>query len=177
MKRFKRAVDMFTEALSAPKLEKGNDILYLHERAKSLQMVGNHSDAVADFGAVIRLKNDDDRAYFRRGWSYKAMGLFELAAGDFEKAKSINPKQKLYNLNYRLIGDIETIILLPPGRERKVIFDIEEDIYDDMSSNCSLAVTVASGENEKNLYQSKDKASSGNTFRKPLRKSLTLNDM
>jgi len=150
-------------------------------------MIGDHQAAIDDFNAVIRMKPDDDRAFFRRGWSYKSLGLYELAAEDFEKAKSINPRQKLYNLNYRLIGDIETIILLPPGKERKVIFDIEEDFFDDMSSSCS----VSKRGSVVNLFDQKDEGKvednnsiatsvlSGQTpkFLKPSRKSLLLNDM
>jgi len=153
-------------------------------------MIGDHQAAIDDFNAVIRMKPDDDRACFRRGWSYKSLGLYELAAEDFEKAKSINPRQKLYNLNYRLIGDIETIILLPPGKERKVLFDIEEDFFDDMSSSCSVSkrgsvVNLFDIKDEKDEGKVEDNNSiatsvlSGQTpkFLKPSRKSLLLNDM
>ena len=46
------------------------------------------------------------------------MGLLLLAAEDFERAKGLNPEKQIYDVNYRCIGDVETIILLEAGKER-----------------------------------------------------------
>jgi tetratricopeptide (TPR) repeat protein len=124
MKRYRSASSCFDEALKVVNQVNGSSaldhkrILILHERAKANQMLKRHQDAIEDFGVVIKMFTGDDRAIFRRGWSYKALGLFLLAAEDFERAKELNPEQKLYQLNYRNIGDIETIILCPAGEER-----------------------------------------------------------
>ena len=139
LKRFKRACNAFTKGLEAPHggnvnvnvnvndNDSDNDsdldnvvdpILFYHERAKCLQMIGKHEDAIEDFSKVIKEKDDDDRAIFRRGWSYKNLGLLLLAAEDFERAKGLNPEKQIYDVNYRCIGDVETIILLEAGKER-----------------------------------------------------------
>ncbi len=93
-------------------------ILFYHERAKCLQMIGKHEDAIEDFSKVIKEKDDDDRAIFRRGWSYNTLGLLLLAAEDIERARRLNPEKQIYEVNYRCIGDVETIILLEAGKER-----------------------------------------------------------
>jgi tetratricopeptide (TPR) repeat protein len=109
---------MFDKALRVKNLHNRPElILYRHERAKAAQMCGRHKDAIDDFSGVLKLSPLDDRAFFRRAWSYKALGLFLLAAEDFEKALSLRPDNKVYRLNYRAIGSIETIVLVPPGEE------------------------------------------------------------
>jgi len=118
MKKHKRSYEMFDKALKVTQVQKRPEqILYIHERAKAAQLCGRHQDAIADFSAVIKLSPLDDRAFFRRAWSYKALGLFLLAAEDFEKAVSLRPDNKVYRVNYRAIGSIETIVLVPPGEE------------------------------------------------------------
>ena len=124
MKKYRSASSSFDKALEVLKSVMGSSsadskkILLHHERAKSNQMLKKHQDAIDDFSIVIKMSPEDDRAVFRRGWSYKSLGLFLLAAEDFERAKELNSMCSLYELNYRNIGDIETIVLCPAGEER-----------------------------------------------------------
>merc|ERR1719230_195209 len=57
---------------------------YLHERAKSLQVVGEHEKALHDFSKVIDMQPTNARAMFRRAFSFKARGMYEEAAEDFK---------------------------------------------------------------------------------------------
>ena len=120
--RFSRACGCFSEALKHVREESGDRVLYLHERGKCMQMMKHHNDAILDFSAVVRLCPNDDRAVFRRAWSYKSLGLYESAAEDFHTARMLNPSEKMYALNYQNIGDVETIVLRPSGEERNLDF-------------------------------------------------------
>ena len=127
LKKHQRSYEMFDKALEVKEIhERPERILYTHERAKAAQMCGKHQDAITDFSVVTKMSPSDDRAFFRRAWSYKALGLFLLAAEDFETAVSLKPENKVYKLNYRAIGSIETIVLVPPGLE-----EIPKQIQDD----------------------------------------------
>ncbi|GMH93364.1 hypothetical protein TrVE_jg14332 [Triparma verrucosa] len=118
LKKYSRAYTNFDKALSYDVIcHRPERILYHHERAKAAQMCKKHHEAVEDFSTVIKLAPDDHRAIFRRGWSYKSLGLFLLAAEDFEKARALQPECKLYKLNYRAIGNVECIVLGKPGEE------------------------------------------------------------
>lgn len=57
-------------------------------------------------------------AYFRRAFSYKALGKFDLAAEDFEKAKIIDPLDPSLVVNYSKLDKIDIIILCKPGEEK-----------------------------------------------------------
>ena len=52
-----------------------NDIRYLHERAKSYQMIEFHKEAIEDFENVIRRNPNNANAYFRRAFSHKNLGV------------------------------------------------------------------------------------------------------
>ena len=118
LKKHSRAWSCFDKALSYPEVKmRPERILYYHERAKSGQMCGKHADAVTDFTQVVKLNPLDHRAIFRRGWSFKALGMFLAAADDFERAKEIKPEERVYKLNYRAIGNLECIILGKAGEE------------------------------------------------------------
>jgi tetratricopeptide (TPR) repeat protein len=135
MKKYRAASESFSSALKAVDsltlggTSMGNykKILFHHELAKANQMMHRHHEAIEDFSWVVKMNPEDDRAVFRRGWSYKALGLFLLAAEDFERAKELNPSEKLYELNYKHIGDIETVVMCPAGEER--IPDHMKDVY------------------------------------------------
>ena len=60
---------------------------YLHERAKSLQITGEHEKALVDFSRVLEVQPTNARAMFRRAFSFKALKMYEEAAEDFEAAK------------------------------------------------------------------------------------------
>lgn len=44
-------------------------------------------EAIADFTRVLKMHNKNAHAYFRRAFAYKALGMFEQSAQDFETAK------------------------------------------------------------------------------------------
>lgn len=118
LKKYARALPCFTDALAIKEAAgRPERILYLHERAKCNQMVKKHHEAIEDFSEVIKLAPRDHRAIFRRAWSYKALGLYLLAAEDFETALVLKPNCKIYKLNYRAIGVIDCMVLISPGNE------------------------------------------------------------
>lgn len=47
--------------------------------------------AVDDFTTVIRIQRNNPRAYFRRAFSLKSLGMFNEAAIDFKKARDLDP--------------------------------------------------------------------------------------
>jgi len=56
-------------------------------------------------------------AYFRRGFSHKALRDYEKAAFDFETARSLDPDNPSLALNYRGAHSIDTVILCAAGEE------------------------------------------------------------
>mmetsp|Transcript_42841 Transcript_42841/g.126936 ORF Transcript_42841/g.126936 Transcript_42841/m.126936 type:complete len:698 (-) Transcript_42841:3-2096(-) len=90
---------------------------YLHERAKSLQVVEEHEKALRDFTQVIDMQPTNARALFRRAFSFKAQGLYEEAAEDFEAAKEFAPDDPRLVINYRKVYDVSSISLGPCGHE------------------------------------------------------------
>lgn len=56
-------------------------------------------------------------AYFRRAFVYKALGKFDEAAEDFEKARNLQPENPNLVVNYKKIYDIAYIELCKPGEE------------------------------------------------------------
>eukprot|EP00747_Dinoflagellata_sp_TGD_P210055 gnl/TRDRNA2_/TRDRNA2_83386_c0_seq1.p1 gnl/TRDRNA2_/TRDRNA2_83386_c0~~gnl/TRDRNA2_/TRDRNA2_83386_c0_seq1.p1 ORF type:complete len:684 (+),score=135.16 gnl/TRDRNA2_/TRDRNA2_83386_c0_seq1:63-2114(+) len=90
---------------------------YLHERAKSLQVIGEHEKALHDFSRVIDMQPTNARAMFRRSFSFKARGMYEEAAEDFEAAKEFAPDDPRMVVNYRKVYSIACISLGPAGHE------------------------------------------------------------
>jgi len=90
---------------------------YLHERAKSLQVVGEHEKALHDFSKVIDMQPTNARAMFRRAFSFKAQGMYEEAAEDFEAAKEFAPDDPRLVINYRKVYSVSCISLGPCGHE------------------------------------------------------------
>lgn len=112
------ALPAFNEALQ----REPDKVHYLHERAKSLQIVGEHEQALTDFTKVLVLQPTNSRAHFRRGFSYKALKMYEEAAEDFEAAKELDPNDPRYVLNYRKLHGVHAISLGPAGLEDPVIY-------------------------------------------------------
>merc|ERR1712224_1021556 len=90
---------------------------YLHERAKSLQVIGEHEKALHDFSRVIEMQPTNARAMFRRSFSFKALGKYEEAAEDFESAKEFAPDDPRMVINYRKVYSVACISLGPAGHE------------------------------------------------------------
>ncbi|CAL1153105.1 unnamed protein product [Cladocopium goreaui] len=62
------AVPAYDQAINLTREDKPH---YLHERAKSLQIVGEHKRALDDFSKVIDMQPTNARAMFRRAFSFK----------------------------------------------------------------------------------------------------------
>lgn len=81
--------------------------LCLFGRGKALQRLGRHDEAVSDFIRCIEINSKDAHALFRRAWSYKALGKYELAALDFELAKELRFDDPNFSIQYKLIRDVD----------------------------------------------------------------------
>ncbi|KAL0217372.1 hypothetical protein RCL1_007953 [Eukaryota sp. TZLM3-RCL] len=77
------------------------------EHAKMSQCAGKHKQAVKLFSDVISREPGNPRAYFRRGFSYKKLELFEKAALDFETARRLDPNDPVFVVDYHNVGSVE----------------------------------------------------------------------
>lgn len=111
------AASSLTPQLSPSELL-ATQLLYVHERAKALQLEHYFAEAVDDFSFVIEHNPHNAHAYFRRGFAFKALGRLADAATDFETAKLLDPTNLELVVNYKEIKDTECIILCRPGDER-----------------------------------------------------------
>ena len=101
-----------------------------HERAKSLQMLEQHAEAVADFSVVIESCPVCANARFRRGVSRRALGDFDGAAADIEMAKMLTPSYEAraaLNLNYNGIADVGAVVLVAAGEEPEPLIRGRDD--------------------------------------------------
>jgi tetratricopeptide (TPR) repeat protein len=124
-----RAVEHFTAALqhstASPIDASGSlsvlpahQLLYVHERAKALQLERYFEEAIDDFSLVIAHNPTNANAHFRRGFAYKAIGDVQAAASDLEAAKRLDPSNLALVVNYKEIRDTECVVLCPPGQEK-----------------------------------------------------------
>ena len=88
-----------------------------HERAKVLQVLGKHQEAVLDFNAVLDSCPNTPTALFRRGLSFQALERFDDAASDCEAARRMRPHEKCFQLNYLGLNDSAPIVLSAAGEE------------------------------------------------------------
>merc|ERR1711924_471042 len=109
----KDAVHAFSQAI---KLQ-ANKTNYIHERAKSYQMIGEYDAAVQDFTMVLTRQPQNAHAYFRRAFAFKALEQYDDAASDFEKAEESAPHNPALIVNYKRIHDTECIELCKAGEE------------------------------------------------------------
>merc|ERR1711972_273391 len=93
---------------------------YLHERAKSLQAVGKHEEALRDFHHVLDMQPANAHALFRRAFAFKALGLYHEAAEDFEAAKEFAPDDPRLVINYRQVSGTACMSLGPCGHEDQI---------------------------------------------------------
>ncbi|KAA0148965.1 hypothetical protein FNF29_06249 [Cafeteria roenbergensis] len=108
----------FRESLASDPHPDPEDLVQrLHEHAKALQMLGDHSAAADAFASVIALSPHNAHAFFRRGFSLKALRDYEGAAFAFETAKSLDPDNPALAINYRSAHTIDTVILCAAGEE------------------------------------------------------------
>jgi len=59
--------------------------------------VGEWELAIQDFGDVIRLDPNDDRAYHNRGYAYMRLGEYERAVQDYDKVIQLYPESASAN--------------------------------------------------------------------------------
>ena len=114
LERFEESIFPFSKAISLIP----NDIRYIHERAKALQMIDQHQMAIDNFSDVIKKNPKNAHAYFRRAFSLKALGKYEPAALDFEKAKALDPLNPKLVVNYKQLKGVSCIVLCRPGEEK-----------------------------------------------------------
>jgi len=119
------AVESFTDAIELMP----ERVHYYHERAKCLQLLGEHEKAVDDFTRVLQWQPTNSRALFRRGFSYKSLKAYEEAAEDFEAAKEFDPSDTRLILNYRRLHGIQAICLGVAGLEDPDVWT-NEKCYD-----------------------------------------------
>ena len=56
-----------------------SELNYIHERAKTYQMIDDHENAETDFKLVIRMNPKNAHAYFRLAFSLKTLKKYEEA--------------------------------------------------------------------------------------------------
>ena len=66
-----------------------NKTLLNFAKAKLYQQQDRHHDAIEAFSKSIETDAENAWAYFRRAWSYKAVGDYMAAGSDFEMAKKL----------------------------------------------------------------------------------------
>jgi Tfp pilus assembly protein PilF len=69
-------------------------------------MINEHQSAIDDFSMVIKKNPKNAHSYFRRAFSHKALKLYDDAAEDFEKAKSLDPLNPKLVVNYKKLSGI-----------------------------------------------------------------------
>ncbi len=105
----------FTKAIEMNK--EGDIPIYYHERAKTLQHLMQYKQSLTDFTKVINAQPMNAHAYFRRAFAHKALGHFEEAAEDFERARNLQPENPSLVVNYKKIFDVAYIELCACGEE------------------------------------------------------------
>ncbi|KAF4702973.1 hypothetical protein FOZ63_000098, partial [Perkinsus olseni] len=118
--RPQRALHAFTEAMKCLPSEGPPKPHYVHEKAKALQMCGEHEKALRHFSEVLRWQPLNARAMFRRAFSFKALKMFDEAAEDFEAARELEPNDMRFVVNYKKIADYEAVTLGPAGYEDQI---------------------------------------------------------
>ena len=82
-------------------------------------MIEENEKALLDFNTVIRLQPGNAHAYFRRGFTHKALKKYLEAAEDFNTAKTLQPDNPALVINSKKIHGVKCIVLCLPGQEPK----------------------------------------------------------
>ena len=112
--KFEKAIYPFTKCVNL----NPSEITFLHERAKTYQMIDDHENAVKDFDLLIKKNPKNAHAHFRRAFSHKALKNYAQGAEDFEKAKELDPLNPKMVVNYKKLKNISCIVLCKPGEEK-----------------------------------------------------------
>ncbi|RYY36147.1 hypothetical protein EON62_01990 [archaeon] len=87
------------------------------ERGKSLQMLDRHREATVDLTVAMAHMPNSGFPVFRRAFAFRALRRFEAAADDFELARSLEPRDDRFNVNYVGLDDVNVVILCASGEE------------------------------------------------------------
>jgi tetratricopeptide (TPR) repeat protein len=117
LEKFEKAIFPFSKCIEMVP----SDVRYVHERAKTYQMIEDHENAITDFNHVITKNSKNAHAYFRRAFSLKAMKNFPAAAEDFETAKGLDPMNPHMLINHKQLKNVKCIVLCEPGKEKAFI--------------------------------------------------------
>lgn len=90
---------------------------YYNERAKAKQLIEDFEGAIEDFTLLLKICPDLPSVYFRRAFAYKSLKEYLKSATDFEQAKRLDPENDIYNINYKMIHNVESVLLCDPGEE------------------------------------------------------------
>ncbi|RNF09456.1 TPR Domain containing protein [Trypanosoma rangeli] len=86
-------------------------LFFFDERAKARQRLGDAAGTLADLNIVLREDARDPRMLLRRAFANKALRQYDAAAGDFEKAKSMEAvREALMCVSYENFFTIDEIV-------------------------------------------------------------------
>jgi tetratricopeptide (TPR) repeat protein len=81
-----------------------NKTLINFAKAKLYQQQDLHEQAIAGFSLSIEIDPNNAWAFFRRAWSYKAVGKYLEAGADFEEAKKLRWDDPNFSIDYKRIN-------------------------------------------------------------------------
>ncbi len=81
-----------------------NKTLLNFAKAKLYQQQDRHEEAIQGFSKSIETDAQNAWAYFRRAWSYKAVGNYLDAGADFEEAKKLRWDDPNFSVDYKRIN-------------------------------------------------------------------------
>lgn len=124
-KKFEAALSRLTDCSRTHWADvRRNNYLLKFSVAKVLQCLDRHSEALQVFNEALDLcDHTSPHCYFRRAWSYKALGDYVAAGDDFETAKKLSPDDPNFAISYKKIGrcaymqiedDPDLVELFPP---------------------------------------------------------------
>ncbi len=88
---YTKAINFATEAIEWKKLSDENRAIAYHHRGNSWSALGQHTNAIRDFGKAIELKPGYAFAYHDRGNSFNTLEEYGRAVKDFGKAIELKP--------------------------------------------------------------------------------------
>lgn len=112
LKQYKKAIMMFEQSLNTGwGLEEKNQFLCFFACGKAFQVLQQHEKALEMFAKCLMLDANNPFVLFRRGWTYKALGKYDLAGHDFVQAKVQRSEDPNFAVDFRNIAHIEYIEL------------------------------------------------------------------
>ncbi|AAZ12221.1 TPR repeat, putative [Trypanosoma equiperdum] len=84
---------------------------FYDERAKARQKLGDTKGMLEDLNFMLQRDQSDPTVLLRRSLGYKALGLYDKAARDFEKAKTLNGAREVLDcVPYEKFFEIEEVL-------------------------------------------------------------------